>query len=70
MYLRVVALALCLTGLLAASIDQETEYGERTNAVLEGEQRNIREIHKQFESRRTRKSAHSRRRIRRDGERY
>jgi len=68
MYLRLVAQALCLTGLLAESFVQETDHGEQTIAVLEGEQRNIREIQKQFDSRRTRKSAYTRRRIRRDGE--
>ena len=68
MYLRIVSLALCLTGLLAASFVQETDLAEQANAVLGGEEQTIREIHKQFESRRTRKSAHSR--MRRDGERH
>ena len=70
MLLRVVALALCLTGLLAASFVQETDHDEQANAILGGEQQNIREIHKQFESRRTKKRAHSRRRSRRAGERH
>ena len=59
------ALALCLTGLLAASLDQETHYGEQTDTVkaLRGDQRSIREVHnKQFFSRRTRESAYDRRR--------
>jgi len=42
MHLRV-ALAICLFGLLAASLAQEADHGEQTDAILEGQQWNVRE---------------------------
>ena len=56
MYHLRVALALCLSGLLAASLAQETDHGEQTDAVLEGEPRNVREIRKQIVKRNKRHS--------------
>ena len=51
MYHLGVTLALCLTGLLATSLAQETDYKEQTIAVLEGDQRNVSDILKQSLSR-------------------
>ena len=52
MYHLRVALALCLSGILAALPAQERE---QTNAVLEGDQRNINDILKQSLSRHRRR---------------
>ena len=51
MYHLRVTLALCLTGLLAASPAHERDYREQTNPVLEGDQRNVSDILKQSLSR-------------------
>ena len=49
-----VALLLFLIGHMVASLARKTDHGEETDAVLEGEQRNVRQTLKQILSRHSR----------------